>query len=129
MYIRRTHTNNSATGERYFTYRLVKSERVSDSTRQSTLLNLGRHFAIEQDHWPKVCARIDEIMACQLTLMLVECPLAAEREPQRIAALLLARKGVTVTVPEPVSKTANPAALELHRPRSVNSWSCGRCSN
>ena len=29
MYIRRTHTNNSATGERYFTYRLVKSERVA----------------------------------------------------------------------------------------------------
>ena len=50
MYIRRTHTNNSITGERYFTYRLVKSERVGGSTRQSTLLNLGRHFAIEQDY-------------------------------------------------------------------------------
>lgn len=80
------------------------------STRQSSLLNLGRHFAIEQDHWPKLSARIDEIMACQLTLMPVECPLAAERDAQRIAALLLARRWVTLTAPEPVSKTAIPAA-------------------
>ena len=145
MYIRRTHTNNSATGERYFTYRLVKSERVGGSTRQSTLLNLGRHFAIEQDFWPTLCARVDEIMGCQLTLLPIDCPLAVEREAQRIAALLLARRGVTVTSPEPASKTASPAAdapsvtnasgaptapvsdiqsvdvasLELHRPRSV----------
>ena len=87
MYIRRTHTNNSATGERYFTYRLVKSERVSGSTRQSTLLNLGRHFAIEQDYWPTLCARVDEIMGCQLALLPIECPLVVEREAQRIAAL------------------------------------------
>ena len=93
MYIRRTHTNNSATGERYFTYRLVKSERVGGSTRQSTLLNLGRHFAIEQDHWPTLCARVDEIMGCQLTLLPIDCPLAVEREAQRIAALFLARRG------------------------------------
>ena len=99
MYIRRTHTNNSATGERYFTYRLVKSERVGGCTRQSTLLNLGRHFAIEQDYWPTLCARVDEIMGCQLTLLPIDCPLAVEREAQRIAALLLARRGVTVTSP------------------------------
>jgi hypothetical protein len=145
MYIRRTHTHNSATGERYFTYRLVKSERGGGSTRQTTLLNLGRHFAIEQDHWPTLCARVDEIMGCQLTLLPIDCPLAVEREAQRIAALLLARRGVTSPAPEPVSKTASPAAdapsvttapsapaaavsdiqsvdiasLELHRPRSV----------
>src|SRR5512137_1637107 len=145
MYIRRTHTNNFATGERYFTYRLVKSERVGGSTRQATLLNLGRHFAIEQDHWPTLCARVDEIMGCQLTLMPVECPLAVEREAQRIAALLLARRSTALAAPAPASKTASSAAdapsvttvpgaptapvsdiqsidvasLELHRPRSV----------
>jgi hypothetical protein len=110
MYIRRTHTNNSATGERYFTYRLVKSERVGGTTRQSTLLNLGRHFAIEQDHWPTLCARVDEIMGCQLTLMPVECPLAVEREAQRIAALLLARQGTAMASPAPASETASSAA-------------------
>jgi hypothetical protein len=145
MYIRRTHTNNSATGERYFTYRLVKSERVGGTTRQSTLLNLGRHFAIEQDLWSMLCARVDEIMGCQWTLLPIECPLAVEREAQRIAALLLARWGVALAAPESVPETASPAAdapsvtkasgaptapvsdiqsvdvasLELHRPRSV----------
>ena len=119
MYIRRTHTNNSATGERYFTYRLVKSDRVGGSTRQTTLLNLGRHFAIEQDHWPTLCARVDEIMGCQLTLMPVECPLVVEREAQRIAALLLARRGVTSPAPVSDIQSVDIASLELHRPRSI----------
>ncbi len=98
MYIRRTHTNNSASGERYYTYRLVKSERVAGKIRQSTLLNLGRHFAIEQDQWPLLCARVDEILACQTPLQPLECPLSVEREAQRIAALLVARQGSVASV-------------------------------
>ncbi|MFB1490167.1 MULTISPECIES: hypothetical protein [unclassified Thiocapsa] len=46
MYIRRTHTRNSATGERYHTHRLVRSTRVGSKVRKITLLNLGRHFAV-----------------------------------------------------------------------------------
>jgi hypothetical protein len=53
MYIRRTHTNNSSTGERYYTYRLVASQRVDGKPRQMTLLNLARHFAVDQDLWAK----------------------------------------------------------------------------
>jgi hypothetical protein len=41
MYIRRTHTTNSATGERYTTHRLVQSERVGGRVRQVTLLKPG----------------------------------------------------------------------------------------
>ncbi|MFB1486255.1 MULTISPECIES: hypothetical protein [unclassified Thiocapsa] len=44
MYIRRTHTRNSATGERYHTHRLVRSTRVGGKVRQITLLNLGGLF-------------------------------------------------------------------------------------
>jgi hypothetical protein len=84
-------------------------------------------------------------MSCQLALLPVECPLAVEREAQRIAAQLLARQSVALASPEPVSETTSPAAdaqrattapsapaapvsdihsidvasLELHRPRSV----------
>jgi len=84
-------------------------------------------------------------MGCQLALLPIECPLAVEREAQRIAALLLTRRGVTLPAPEPVSETTSPAtntpsvtnaprapaaavsdiqsvdiaSLELHRPRSV----------
>ena len=52
MYIRRTHTSNSATGERYTTHRLVQSERLGGRVRQVTLLNLGRHFALPPEAWP-----------------------------------------------------------------------------
>ena len=44
MFIRRTQTRTTTTGEVYFTHRLVRSERVGDKVRQRTLLNLGRHF-------------------------------------------------------------------------------------
>ena len=134
MYIRRTHTNNSATGERYFTYRLVKSERVGGCTRQSTLLNLGRHFAIEQDHWPTLCARVDEIMGCQLTLMPVECPLAVECEAQRIAALLLARRSTDLASPVPASAAGlvvfDTGSVDVTvTPRRVKSSAAIRCAS
>jgi len=45
MYMRRTQTRSNATGEPYFTYRLVRSERIDGKVKQVTLLNLGRHFA------------------------------------------------------------------------------------
>jgi hypothetical protein len=48
MYIRRTQTRSNATGEHYFTYRLVRSERIADKVKQVTLLNLGRHFSVDQ---------------------------------------------------------------------------------
>ena len=46
MFVRRTQTRSTASGDRYFTFRLVHSERVGARVRQRTLLNLGRHFAI-----------------------------------------------------------------------------------
>ncbi len=46
MYIRQTRTNNKVTGEGYFTYRLVRGERIGGKVRQITLLNLGRNFAV-----------------------------------------------------------------------------------
>ena len=38
MYIRRTQTLNNATGEAYFTYRLVRSERIVGKVKPVTLL-------------------------------------------------------------------------------------------
>ena len=132
MYIRRTHTNNSSTGERYYTYRLVANQRVNGKPRQITLLNLGRHFAVDQDHWPALCARIDELISHQVSLVSVEFPPAEEQEAQRIAALLIERQAqvepvATEVGAEPNAPKAKPAdlqsvdvdSLELSRPRSV----------
>jgi transposase len=128
MYIRRTHTNNSASGERYFTYRLVVNQRIGGKPRQTTLLNLGRHFAVDQDQWPALCARVDELVSHLTPLFPMDLPVLVEREAQRIAAQLIARPA---EVPPINTETNHPEAaavdiqsvdvesLELTRPRSV----------
>jgi transposase len=125
MYIRRTQTRNTATGERYFTHRLVRSERQGGKVRQVTLLNLGRHFPVAQAHWPTLCVRLEEILSGQEVLLGGCGGLLIEREAQRLAALLLARQGA---VPEATaSRSTAPVevhsivldSLKLSRPRTV----------
>ena len=91
MYIRRTQTRNTTTGDRYYTYRLVHSYRHGKAVKQKTLLNLGRHFDVDQADWPILCTRIDEVLSGQLSLVPPELPVAVERQAQRIAAQLMAR--------------------------------------
>lgn len=121
MYIRRTHTSNSATGERYTTHRLVQSERVGGRVRQVTLLNLGRQFTLPQEAWPALCARLEELRSGQGALL--AGAVLVEREAQRLFARLLARQGVA---PATAGRTdggdvqaVDVDSLELSRPRSV----------
>ena len=65
MFIHKTTTRNKLDIESSFTFRLVASERTGDQVRQITLLNLGRHFDLPQPDWPRLCARIDALLACQ----------------------------------------------------------------
>ena len=99
MYIRRTHTNNSSTGERYYTYRLVASQRVDGKPRQMTLLNLGRHFAVDQDLWASLRVRIKQLLSHQTELLPIELPVAVEKAAQRIAAQLLEQRAVVSNTP------------------------------
>ena len=92
MFIRRTHTRSTATGESYFSHRLVRSERVGQQVRQRTLLNLGRHFAVAQKDWPLLCQRLEQLLVGQEALLPLPCPVGVEREAQRIAAQLLVRE-------------------------------------
>lgn len=92
MFIRRTQTRSTATGEPYTTYRLVRSDRVAGKVRQRTLLNLGRHFPVAQRHWPALCARIEQRLSGQAALLGDDAPLAVERQAERIAARLLAEQ-------------------------------------
>ncbi|MCY4302281.1 MAG: hypothetical protein OXC68_11200, partial [Aestuariivita sp.] len=68
MFIRKIRTRTTASGESYFSHRLVESRREGDRVRQKTLLNLGRHFPIDQGDWPLLCQRVDELMTHQTTL-------------------------------------------------------------
>ena len=135
MYIRRTHTNNSSTGERYYTYRLVANKRVNGKPRLMTLLNLGRHFVVDQDLWASLCVRIEQLMSHQAELLPIELPLAVEKAAQRIAAQLIAQRAVVIKTPladkghstsaesveaAPVDLQAvDVNSLDLTRPRTV----------
>lgn len=126
MFVRRTQTRSTASGDHYFTYRLVHSERIGARVRQRTLLNLGRHFDIPQDDWPLLCTRLEQLLSSQHTLIPTTVTPAVEQEAQRIAAQLLARQvslgsraAPTGDDAERVFERVDVASLELLRPRSV----------
>jgi transposase len=135
MYIRRTQTRSNATGEHYFTYRLVRSERIAGKVKQVTLLNLGRHFSVDQSFWPALCVRIEELMAGQASLVEVNLPKATTLEAERIVEQLQlhrvptgsasatqaqsASKPEPEAVPETDVQAVDVNSLELVRPRSV----------
>ena len=120
VFIRRTQTRRTQDGKPYFSHRLVQSERVGNTVRQRTLLNLGRHFDIPQAQWPPLCVRIDDILTGQAPLI-ADGPPAVEHEAQRIAAQLLARGAPgdgTAAGPTDVQRV-DVDSLRLLRPRSV----------
>jgi transposase len=125
MFIRRTQTRNTASGETYHTYRLVRSARIGGKVKQLTLLNLGRHFDLNQTHWPALCVRVEELLAGQAGLLPTEGPAAVERQAQRIAAQLLARgqPGPGIPAPAPAAtgdvQSVDIDSMELLRPRTV----------
>ena len=128
MFVRRTQTRATADGERYFTHRLVRSERRGARVRQRTLLNLGRHFSVPQADWPLLCTRIEQLLSSQDALLATDIGPDVEHEAQRIAAQLLARHGELQPDPqqqhggedgEREFHHVDVASLQLLRPRSV----------
>jgi Transposase DDE domain len=135
MFIRRARTRNKAANEAYFTHRLVASQRIGKRVRQLTLLNLGRHFDLPQSDWPRLCARIEALLAAQPGLLAEIKPI--ETLAQRYAARLTANHpaareavpridplgshGPNAAIPSPPADFAelDVASLQLTRPRSV----------
>ena len=109
MYIRQTRTNNKITGEGYFTFRLVRGERIGGRVRQITVLNLGRNFAVKQDDWPVLCSRIDQLLQPQAALLNINCSDHIERAAQRCFEQLVARTPAA-EVSAGVASGAAPAA-------------------
>ena len=118
MFIRRTRTRSG--NEDYVTFRLVRSERVEAKVQQRTLLNLGRHFEVAPADWPRLCQRLEDILAGQLPLS-PDTPAALEEHAQRIAAQLLARArvGRAAAHAAPDVQGVDVNSLALLRPRTV----------
>jgi transposase len=110
MFIRQTRTNNKVTGEGYFTFRLVRGERIGGKVRQITVLNLGRHFPVAQDDWPLLCGRIEQLLAPQTLICDILCPIHLERAAQRYVGQLIARSPSVPDKPSAAPGTAAAAA-------------------
>ena len=110
MFIRQTRTNNIATGESYFTYRLVRGERVAGKVRQITLLNLGRHFPIKQQDWPLLCSRIEQLLHPQADCSPLRCAAHLERAAQRYFGQLIARAPLAAAADTPAVDASRPSA-------------------
>ncbi len=134
MFIRQTRTRNKATGEGYFTFRLVRGERIGGKVRQITVLNLGRNFAIKQDDWPILCSRLDQLLQppAQAPLLALACSEHIERAAQRYFEQLVARAPIleaspqtegtpaaTVEAPSPDFQDVDIDSLQQSQPRSV----------
>src|SRR5690606_5078732 len=110
MFIRRTQTRTSASGEVYFTHRLVRAERVGGKVRQVTLLNLGRHFELESADWPLFCSRLRELVSGQSALLAMPVSEAIEAAAQRYAALLQPRAVVAEAAAATVATASEASA-------------------
>ena len=118
MYIRQTKTSNAITGEAYFTFRLVASKRIGGKVRQQTLLNLGRNFSLAREDWPQLCARLEEILSGQISLLPV--PEGIEKLAQRYAARLVIYNQPADRGEEGTSyQEVDIDSLELVQPRSI----------
>lgn len=106
MYIRKTKTSNTATGEAYYTFRLVASERVNGKVRQKTLLNLGGSFSLPREQWAELTCRIDQILTRQQNLFEQTASKKVEVLAQRYAALLITRRDAETEETAPVQPLA-----------------------
>jgi len=68
MYIRRTTIKSRKDGGQYYTYRLVRSERIGKKVRQHTLLNLGTGFSLPREQWPELVSRIQNVIDGQIEI-------------------------------------------------------------
>ena len=128
MFVCRTRTRARDGGQAYFTFRLVRSQRVGPKVRQRTLLNLGSHFAIERDDWARLCARVGQLLATQRSIEPIRCAPPVEAEAQRIAARLV-QDSIPLSSPDTASdgppaggpdlQRIDVNSLDLVRPRSV----------
>jgi transposase len=119
MYIRQTTIKSKKNGEPYFTYRLVESNRIEGKVKQRTLLNLGRAFPIEREHWKDLLACIGSLLQPADVGLSIRFPEKIEAEAERIVAKLHERGYGDETIETKQYISVDPDSLEQHRPRKV----------
>jgi len=119
MFIRRTTIKARQSGGAYYTYRLVENQRVADKVRQTTLLNLGRYFAVPESDWKALSARIEQLLTVQAGCFEQALPASLERQAQNYAARIIAQRSDTGPFQGEDYQSVDLDGLELMRPRRV----------
>ena len=138
MYIRKTKVKSGSKGEPYFTYRLVESVRVGQAVKQRTVLNLGKHFSLEPEHWPLLSARIEQLIntpteQASLFDLSEQINETLETHAQRYAALIIQKQALPIAEPSAEEhsctsagkdyQTVNLNQLDLLQPRTLGAES------
>ena len=118
MYIRRTTIKSRKDGGQYYTYRLVRSERIGEKVRQHTLLNLGTSISLPGEQWPELVSRIQAVIDGQTEI--VKTTQAIEELAQNYAAQIIQSQNKNKTDKQLDYKKVNIDSLEMIRPRSVS---------
>ncbi len=102
MHFKRTRTYTDAHRQPRYSVRLVKNQRHGDKIKQTTLLNLGTHWAVDPTLWKAVAQRVEESLAGQQALLDSEPAVeaAVEAAAEEVVALLRSR-GFQLATPSP----------------------------
>jgi len=123
MYIRRTTIKSRKDGKKYFTYRLVQSERTAKGVKQYTLLNLGVGFSLPRDKWGELSKRIEDILNNKKEKVIFE---NKDQEIEELAQEYAARIIESHKINSEEVKTEedyreiDANSIEMLRPRSVS---------
>jgi hypothetical protein len=91
MYIIKTVSKSKKDGtKKYYTFRLMESQRIGNKVKKITLLNLGSDFNVEQKYWAEFSKRIEDII--NKTPSLFEFNKDLESLAQQYAARLILLK-------------------------------------
>lgn len=91
MFIRKTPPRTMKDGTCYSAVRLVHNVRYGHRVKQETLLNLGSRFWVKESDGSRLCARVQELLDPQTTLM-EALPSRLDAEAERIVQQLLQRR-------------------------------------
>ena len=116
MHFKRTRTHTDARGQPRTSVRLVKNQRVGDKVQQTTLLNLGTHWAVSQALWKSVARRVEEILAGQQPLL--DSEPAVEAAAEEVVGLLRSR-GFQLATPSAAVAEVDLDTLEHPETRFV----------
>jgi hypothetical protein len=131
MYIRRTKTKTLSENEAYYTYRIVESIRLGKKVKQRTLLNLGKVFPIASEHWPLLCARIEQLLQNETSVqaeifnLADELSQTLETAAQRYFALIVNKHAQPIIPNELSDNTTDYHSIDINHVEALQARSIG----